>query len=159
MILDRTALFSDAQAITTSTASTNSVDARTSLAPQHPAGEGAGGSIRDIGTGRPIPLSINVAEGFNNLTSLSVVVQISVEPGGSDFSNPIELGRTMPIPLARLQKPGPIRGLDWLPRIGKGISRFAPNIQWVRLYYEVVGTAPTFGKITAGVSAGNQTNE
>jgi hypothetical protein len=32
------------------------------------------------------------------------------------------------------------------------------NLQYMRLKYTVAGTAPTLGKITAGVSMGNQTS-
>ena len=32
------------------------------------------------------------------------------------------------------------------------------NERYMRLKYTLVGTAPTTGKITAGVTAGNQTN-
>ncbi len=60
MLLDQQALFSAAQAITATAASTNVIDT---------------GSNKDVGKYGDIPLLIQVVEGFNNLTSLTVTVQ------------------------------------------------------------------------------------
>ena len=57
MLLDQQALFSAAQAITATAASTNVIDT---------------GSNKDVGKYGDIPLLIQVVEGFNNLTSLTV---------------------------------------------------------------------------------------
>lgn len=142
MIFDISTLFSDAQAITADAASTNIIDL------------GATGRVygaaavltRDVGKGSDIPIHIQVVEAFNTLTSLRVVVQSSsVEGFGSDVQDEIE----QTIPLAGLTL-GRTIAITCVP---PGTDR-----RYLRIYYDVVGTNPTLGKITAGVVMGSQTN-
>lgn len=129
MILDNQTLFSDQQAITASVASTNTIDL----------GPIASGMIRDIGPGAPISLQIQVTEAFNNLTSLAVAIQVD---DNSAFSSATTVVTSAAIGPALLL-PGYRFLMDFIPRL--------VNERYVRLFYTVVGTAPTTGKITAGV--------
>lgn len=137
MILDNQTLLSDAQAITADAGSTNQID----LSPR------ASGVIRDIGPGQNVPLLIQVVEAFNNLTSLVVSVQVDED---SAFGSPTTVVSTAAIPLAQLVA-GYAFNLDYVPRLS--------NERYMRLFYDITGTAPTTGKITAGVNlSGPQTN-
>lgn len=136
MILDNQALFSDAQAITGTVASTNVYD----FGPVSP-------NIKnlDLGKGDPVALLVQVVEDFNNLTSLQIDLEL-------DTTTTFTPDKTIPLAtmtLAQL-KAGAQIARDSLPR---GI-----NMQYGRLKYTVTGTAPTTGKITAGVVAAVQSN-
>ena len=137
MILDNQTLLSNAQAITADAGSTNQID----LSPR------ASGLIRDIGPGKPIPLLVQVVEAFNNLTSIVVSIQTDED---SAFGSPTTVASTGAIPLASLVA-GYQFNLDYIPR--------DTQERYMRLYYDITGTAPTTGKITAGVvHGGHQTN-
>lgn len=137
MILDNQTLLSNAQAITADAGSTNQID----LSPR------ASGIVRDIGPGKPIPLLVQVVEAFNNLTSIVVSVQTDED---SAFGSPTTVASTGAIPLASLVA-GYQFNLDYIPR--------DTQERYMRLYYDITGTAPTTGKITAGVvHGGHQTN-
>ncbi len=129
MLFDAENLFSDAQAVTGDAASTNVIDT---------------GSANDVGPGCPVEIVAQVVEDFDNLTDLTIEIQTdSVE----NFATPTVLAKQT-IALADL-------------KIGKKMSiAHLPNgcEQYLRLNYDVNGTAPTTGKITAGIVAGVQTN-
>ncbi|MEA8727989.1 hypothetical protein PZS04_23550 [Klebsiella pneumoniae] len=129
MLLDQQALFSAAQAITATAASTNVIDT---------------GSNKDVGKYGDIPLLIQVVEGFNNLTSLTVTVQTD---DNSAFSSAADV-LSMTIPLASLV-------LGYKSPV---ITLPMKMERYIRLNYTVTGTAPTTGKVTAGVTGGVQTN-
>lgn len=133
MIFDRQTLFSDAQAITADAASTNVID----LGPIGP------GIVRDVGKGKKIPLVIQVVEAFNTLTSIEVKVEVD---DNSAFSSPKVVASTGAILLADLTA-GKRFSIDVIPR--------GTNERFLRLNYDVTGTAPTLGKITAGVVMGD----
>lgn len=144
MIFDRTNQFSDGQAITASAASTNVIDL------------GATGTLygasapmaRDVGPGTHIPLSVTVTESFNTLTSLTISVQTD---DSAAFASPKTVFTSPAYTLAELAKGAKNNLLpDSLP--------LGTNERYVRLFYTVAGTAPTLGKITAGVVAARQTN-
>lgn len=137
MILDSQTLFSNAQAIVGDAGSTNQID----LSPI------ASGVILDIGPGNPVPLFIQVVETFNTLTSLTVSVQVDND---SAFGSPTTVVSTAAIPLASLVA-GYKFNLDWVPRL--------TNERYMRIFYDVTGTNPTLGKITAGIAlSGPHTN-
>ena len=121
-ILDRQILFSNEQAITASAASTDVVDL---------------GANRDIGAGEPLYVLVQVMQAFDNLTSLTIALQTSAT---ENFVSPVQLtART--VALASLTAGatfsiGPVPG---------------GTLRYVRLYYTVTGSAPTVGKITAGI--------
>jgi hypothetical protein len=121
-ILDRLNLFSNDQAITASTASTDVVDL---------------GSVRDVGAGETSTVLVLVTEAFNNLTDLTVAMQTSTT---ENFASPVQLTAAT-LPLASLTV-GTRFPITTVPR---GVLRY------VRLYYTVTGTAPTTGRITAGL--------
>ena len=129
MLLDQQALFSAAQAITATAASTNVIDT---------------GSNKDVGKYGDIPLLIQVVEGFNNLTSLTVTVQTD---DNSAFSSAADV-LSMTIPLASLV-------LGYKSPV---ITLPMKMERYIRLNYTVTGTAPTTGKVTAGITGGGQTN-
>ena len=143
MIIDTTTLFSSAQAITATAASTNIVD----LGAPGTIYGAATAIVRDIGRGADIPLKCTVVETFNNLTSLTITIETDDNAG---FSSPNTVFTSPTYALADLA----IGARNLLPES----VPIGTNERYVRLKYTLVGTAPTLGKITAGVTAGNQTN-
>lgn len=141
MIFDNTLLLSDQQAVTADAASTNTIDL---IATGTPFGS-TSAINKDVGRSANVPLAILVTEAFNNLTSLQVQVQTS--PDNSTWTT-IESG--MVVPLASLTSGYAFKVIDELPE--------GTNVRYVRLFYDITGTAPTTGKITAGVVMGRQTN-
>lgn len=140
MIFDKENLFSNAQAITASAASTNTIDLGATGTPV-----GASAALkRDIGPGKPIPLRIQVVQAFNNLTSLTVAVQKSAD--NSTFTDVV----SETIALADLKAGATTKGLRFIP--------LTADARYVRLNYTVTGTAPTAGAITAGIVAAHQEN-
>lgn len=142
MIFDKTLLFSDAQAITADAASTNIVDlGATGQVYGH-----AAALTRDVGKGNCIPIHIQVVEAFNNLTSLRVVIQsCAAENFGSAVQDEIE----QVIPLAGLTL-GRTIAINCIP---PGTDR-----RYLRVFYDITGTAPTLGKVTSGIVVGQQSN-
>lgn len=140
MIFDRSLLMSNAQAITATAPSTDTID----LGATGTVFGNTAALVRDIGRGKEIPLRVQVVQAFNNLTSLSVAVQVD---DNSSFSSPRTVVISQAIPLASLtvgyvfEEVGLIVGV---------------NERHLRLNYTVVGTAPTTGQITAGITMGNQ---
>lgn len=130
MILDNQTLLSNRQLITATAGSTDQID----LSPR------GAGIVRDIGAGSNVPMFIQVVETFNNLTSLTVSLQVDED---SAFGSPKTVAITAAIPLASL-----VAGykflLDYVPR--------GTDERYMRLLYTIAGTAPTLGRITAGVS-------
>lgn len=126
MILDEQGLFSNKQAVTESCVSENVLDM----------------GKREVSFGTPVGLFIQIAETFNNLTSLSIKVQTSME---EDFSSSVDLVEQKML-LEELTK-GAVSSIKFLP---KG------NLGFLRLVYTVDGTNPTQGAIIAGVVDGVQ---
>lgn len=135
MIFDQQTLLSDAQAITATARSTNVIDL----------GPIASGMVRDIGKGRPIPLRIQVIEAFNNLTSLTIALQTDDNAG---FASPKTIWSQV-VALADLLA-GKVIVPEYIPR--------GTDERYLSLNYTVTGTAPSTGKITAGVVMGAQSN-
>lgn len=136
MIFDQQTLLSDAQAITADAASTNVIDL----------GPIKSGLVRDIGKGMQIPLRIQVVETFNNLTSMTFALQVD---DNEAFASPKTVWVSGSILLATL-KAGYVVVTEYIPR--------GTDERYLRLYYDITGTAPGTGKITAGVTMGNQSN-
>lgn len=142
MIFDRAETFSNAQAITATTASTNVIDtgqpgqvylAATALA-------------RDLGKGVSVPLAIRVVQNFNNLTSLQISYQVATDAA---FTTPVTIIQSPAYTLAQLNG-GAFINPDRVPS--------GANLRYHRLLYTVTGTAPTLGQITAGFTMADQTN-
>lgn len=134
MIFDSTNLFSDAQAVTSSAASTNVIDLGATDTPKH----AANAITRDIGKGRPIDLRIQVVTDFATLTSLTVAVQTDTVEAFSSATTVLE---SEAVPVASLVA-GYVFPIQWVPR--------GTLERYVRLYYTVAGTAATAGAVTAG---------
>jgi len=142
MILDRTGLLSENQAITATTASTNVIDLG---APATPYGAAAP-LRRDIGRGEPQPFYVGTTEAFNNLTSLTIAVQTDTTAA---FSAPTTVASNTYTAAQLVPGVTDLRP-EWFP--------IGANQQFVRLLYTVNGTAPTTGRITAGTVMSRQTN-
>ncbi|MCP5056177.1 MAG: hypothetical protein GY937_05550 [bacterium] len=139
MIFSIQNLFSDDQAITGDADSTNVIDLGVAGTPYG----GAAALHQDIGKGAGVPILIQVTEAFNTLTSLTITISTGATTalGTSVASVTIALadlvvGAQVPIMV--------------LPN---GIVE-----RYLGVEYAVTGTDPTTGKITAGITMGNQTN-
>lgn len=142
MILDRTSLLSENQAVTATAASTNTLDLGAPGTPY-----GAPSALkRDIGRGEPVPFFVGVTEAFNNLTSLTIAIQTD---STAAFSAPTTVF-TQTYVLADLTPGQRHLQPDWWPTGSTG--------QFARMFYTVAGTAPTTGRITAGTVMARQTN-
>lgn len=126
MLLDIETLFSDAQAITATAASTNVILM-------------AKGQLKEVAFGTPMPLLIQVVEDFEGGTSIKFAVQTSAT---ENFASVTTLAETAAISVAEL-KAGYRAPINYVPKGNKG---------YMRIYYTVVGT-PTKGKIDAGIVA------
>lgn len=139
MIFSAQQLFSDDQAITASADSTNVIDLGVAGTPY----DAAAPLNQDVGKGNKIPLLVQVTEAFDNLTSLEVIISTGATTalGTSVISQTILLADLV---------------------VGKQISlEVLPNDiteRYLGIEYVVTGTAPTVGKVTAGITMGNQTN-
>lgn len=130
MLLDLESLFSDAQAVTATAASTNVVKTANTT-----------NGLTEIAFGQPIPLLIQVVETFVGATSLKVAVQTATEP---TFTSPTTLAESGDIAVASLTA-GYKFAIPYVPKGNKG---------YLRLYYTVTATSTvTAGKITAGIVA------
>jgi len=101
----------------------------------------------DAGKSEDLDIFARTTEAFNNLTSLGVKLQTATDAA---FTTPEDLPAQETITLAS-------GGLA----INKAVLRTSlPKgcLRYVRLYYTVSGTAPTTGKITAGLILTRQTN-
>lgn len=144
MILDDTLVFSDAQAITATAGSTNVIDLGA-------AGTAYGHSAalrRDIGIGTSIPILITVVEAFNNLTSVTVALQVD---DNAAFSSPKTVASSSAVPLADVNAVG--KQINFPAEVPEGTDE-----RYMRLLFTLAGVAPTTGKITAAIVAGRQTN-
>lgn len=140
MIFSRNLTLSDAQAITATAASTNVIDTGAFGIPH-----GGNALSRDLGKGTFIPFLVQVTEDFASLTSLKFSLQCDDNSGFSSAKTVVE----QTILLADL-KSGKQVALQVLPN---DITE-----RYVRMHYTVSGSNATAGKVTAGVTMGNQTN-
>ena len=139
MIFDKENLLSDAQAITATAASTNYIDLGAT-------GKVVGGTVnltRDIGKGQPLPIRVQAVEAFNNLTSLTIDLQVD---DNNSFSSPKTVQSAV-VPLASLVA-GRVAAFDYVP--------VGADERYMRINYTVTGTAPAAGKITAGIVLAHQ---
>lgn len=141
MILSTQLLFSDAQAVTADTDSTNVVDLGVAGTPY-----GATTPLnQDIGKGCPVCVLIQVVEDFATLTSLDVSIVVSAN---ADVSSGTLLA-TETILLADLVA-GKQSNIQVIPN--------GADQRYIAVRYSVTGSDATAGAITAGITAGNQTN-
>lgn len=128
MLVDKQNLFSEKQAITATAESTNMIDL------------GASFDLPGADTHQPMELFVVVTEDFNNLTDLTVSVQSDDDAA---FGSPKTIALAAGVALASL-KEGYRFPIQNLPKIEE---------RYVKVKYTVNGTAPTTGKITAGLKA------
>lgn len=146
MIFDKQTLFSDAQAITASAGSTNTIDLGAT-------GTVYGNSValsRDIGPGKEIPILVQVVTAFDSVAddeTLTVALQLDT----TDTITPDKTITLGTLTNAQLKVAG--------TRIPFRVVPDGVNLRYARLYYTVAGSGNfTAGKITAGIVAGVQTN-
>lgn len=140
MIFDRNNLFSNSQAVTATAASTDVIDLG---ATGTPVGSSAA-LVRDIGLGNPLPLRVQIVEAFNNLTSVTIALQVD---DNEAFGSPKTV-QSVTVVLAALTLGAVVGAFNYMPR--------GTDERYLRLHYTVTGTAPTLGKVTAGVVAASQ---
>lgn len=138
MIFDKTTLLSDAQAITATAPSTNVINL----------GPVATGLVRDIGKGKQIPLLIQVLEQFAAAGAGTLTITLEVD-NDEAFGSPKVVWTSPAIGKATL-KPGYQIIPEYIPR--------GTDELFMRLNYTVATGPMTAGKITAGVTMGNQSN-
>ncbi len=145
MIFDATNLFSDAQAITATAGSTNTIDLGAIGTPYGHAGP----LLRDLGKGNPINILIQVGTTFDTAAEDGTLT-IAIELDSTDTFTPdksIDLGTFTEAELVSGFK-CPIR---YIP---DGV-----NYRYMRLKYTVGGAGNfTAGTLTAGIVADIQTN-
>lgn len=142
MITSAQQLFSNAQAIVADAISENVIDLGVAGTPY----DAQAPLHKDIGKGNPIPVLIQVVENFDAATSLTITVETDSAAGLS--TAPVVLA-TETILLADLVA-GKQTFLQCLPN---GVTG-----RYLGIRYNVNGANPTVGKITAGITMGNQTN-
>ena len=138
MIFSAQQIFSDDQAITASADSTNVIDLGVAGTPYD-----SNQLNQDVGKGNKIPVLVQVTEAFNNLTSLEVIIST----GATTALGTSVISET--IPLAELVA-GKQMVIEVLPN--------ELTERYLGIEYVVTGTAPATGKVTAGITMGNQTN-
>lgn len=122
MLIDQELVFSDGQAITADAASTNVIDLMA-------AGRAPG---NDLG------VFAQITETFTNLTSLEFQVQSCAAEG---FGSNVKTHQKVSVTLAS-GKLAAGQKID----LGKLLEG---TLQYVRIYYDVTGTAPDAGKVTS----------
>lgn len=142
MLLDAFAIFSDAQAITASAASSNVMDL---AAPGTPVGW-TQAIRREIGPGEPIPLVIRVVTAFATLTSLAVKIEADNDEA---FGSATTVASSPSIAAASLVA-GYRFPLNWIPT---GVYE-----RYLRIYYAVTGSNATAGAIDAFIPSSVQDN-
>ena len=139
MIFSAQQIFSDDQAITASADSTNVIDLGVAGTPFG----GAAALNDDVGMGAKVPVLIQVTEEFDNLTSL----EIKISTGATTALGTTVISKVVLLADLVVGYQFPV---DVLPN--------EITERYLGIEYVVVGTAPSTGKVTAGITMGNQTN-
>ena len=139
MIFSNNLMFSENQAITATADSTNVVDLGTPGTPY-----GAAAALeQDIGKGTPVHIRVQVTETFATLTSLTINISVGA---AATLGTKIA---AQTIAVANL-----VAGATFdIPFLPMGVDQ-----RYLGLEYVVTGSNATTGKITAGITMGNQTN-
>lgn len=136
MIFDNQTIFSSAQAITVTAASTNVID----LGPIQT------GITRDVGKGTDTPLLIQVTEAFTAAGAATLTIDLQTD-SVENFATPKTVWSSGAIGKADLVA-GKVIIPEYLPR---GVDE-----RYVRLNYTVATGPMLTGKIVAGITMGNQ---
>lgn len=143
MIFNQDEIFSDKQAITATTESTNIIDLGIAGTPY----DGKAPLNRDVGKGNMVPLLVQVTEDFNNATSVTIsILNRDTEAAGTVADETIV---SQVITLAEL-KAGKQFAYTCLPNQLTG--------RYLAIHYTVTGPAPSTGAVTASITMGVQTN-
>lgn len=126
MITDAFLTFGTAQAVTGDAASTDYIDSLTS----------------GLGDGERLRFVVNTTTAFNTLTSMNIKLQ---SDDNSAFSSPSD-DVVVNVLLAGLTANTKVVDVA----VPRGLQRY------IRAYYDVVGTDPTTGKLTAGIVVDSQ---
>jgi hypothetical protein len=125
MITDKNLYLSEDQAITASAASTEYIDL------------GAAGDA----IGRPMQIAVNCTADFNTLTSLTIALQCHEDSG---FSTGTKTIASASVALAQL-----------VDNTRVAVITIPPSCErYIRMYYTVVGSNPSTGKLTSFVTSG-----
>lgn len=130
MILDYLNLFSQAQAVTASAASTDIID----LGPLS-----GGNDVRDIGPGYPVEFMAHVATTVAAAGGATVTISLQTSKT-SDFASATTLMQTAAIPVATLKA-----GYKYVGVVPHGVQRY------LRVNYAVANGPLTAGAFTAGL--------
>lgn len=139
MILSAQQLFSDDQAITANADSTNVIDLGVAATPYG----GQAALNADVGKGAKIPILIQITEAFDNMTSL----EIRISTGATTALGTTIVSEVILLAAAVVGKQMVINVLP------ENITE-----RYLGIEYVIVGTGPSVGRVTAGISMGNQTN-
>lgn len=142
MIFSAQQLFSNKQAVTATAISENVIDLGVRATPKHAKAALKG----DKGLGNKIPILVQVTNDFATLTSLTITVEVSA---AENLTNPVVLFSSGAIAAANL-KAGFQIPIDVLPN--------KATLRYLGIRYTVTGGNATTGKITAGITMGNQSN-
>lgn len=133
-MIDKQHIYSEDQAITADAASTNIVDLGALVDDRDTA-------LSEFGPeGGKLRLVVIATEAFNNLTDVKFSLQECATEGGT-YTEVI----SKTVALAALTLNAEILNIQLLP----GLKRYT------RMYYDVTGTAPTTGKVTAVLAWGH----
>lgn len=139
MIFDLQSLFSNAQAITADTLSTNFIDLG-AMGIARPFNTTA--LARDEFAASCVPIMVQCVETFDNLTSMVITLETS---DNADMSSPTIVMTSGAVLLAAL-----VAGWRWnIDHLPEGVTK-----RYLALRYDITGTAPTVGKFTAGIVPG-----
>jgi hypothetical protein len=119
MITDKFLVFGTAQAVTADAASTDYIDSL----------------VAGLSDGEPLRFVVHCVAAFNTLTSMNIKLQSDDNSSFSSASDDV----TVNVPLAGLTANTKVVDV----RLPRGTQRY------IRAYYDVVGTAPTLGTLTA----------
>lgn len=125
MIVDQFLRVSDAQAITADAASTNTIDLSVA---------------RDVGEGKQLFMVFTVTEAFNNLTSLGL--QIITSDAANLGTPTIRASQTVLLA-------GLTAGAQFVVALPPAVASLGQR--YLGAYYDVTGTAPSTGKVTADI--------
>lgn len=137
MILNANLILSENQAVTATAISENVIGWPDNGTPPR-----EGGPIdRNLGSGTPIPMLMQVVEDFASLTSLTITMETS---DNADLSSSTVMASSAAIPAA-----------DLVAGYRPAFTRFIPDTEMKKYFglrYTVSGVNATAGKITAAVA-------